>query len=248
MSKIKIVVFDMAGTTVKDENEVEKCFVEAAERSELKYTREEIISMMGWPKIKVFETLWTKMLNGKPKEVIGEKVEYSYMLFREILEKHYMTEDVVPIEGTMELFQWLKSNDIKIVLTTGFYRKVTDIILQRLGWNKGLNSNYANGTIIDASITSDMVTNGRPAPDMIFRAMEMYNITNPKQVIKIGDTPSDLQSGKNAGCCLSLGVTYGTHTKEQLSEYPNDGLINNILEIKQLISKQNETFSKCIYF
>ncbi|MFN6067079.1 MAG: phosphatase, partial [Pseudanabaena sp.] len=30
MSKIKLVVFDMAGTTVRDDREVEQCFMQAA--------------------------------------------------------------------------------------------------------------------------------------------------------------------------------------------------------------------------
>jgi phosphoglycolate phosphatase-like HAD superfamily hydrolase len=55
------------------------------------------------------------------------------------------------------------------------------------------------------------------------------------EVINIGDTPSDLLSGKNAGCLLSLGVTNGTHTVEQLSEIENDGLLSNILELRQII-------------
>jgi hypothetical protein len=31
--KIKLVIFDMAGTTVKDKNEVTGCFLEAASRT-----------------------------------------------------------------------------------------------------------------------------------------------------------------------------------------------------------------------
>ena len=237
MKKVKMVVFDMAGTTVKDENEVEKCFVEAAESTGLKYTVEEIVSMMGWSKRLVFETLWRKNLQGAEESVIQEKVNISYQKFKEVLEHHYRTQPVLPADGTMELFAALKSAGIKIVTTTGFYREVTDIILARLGWDKGLDENYIGNadSIIDLSLSSDMVKNGRPAPDMIFKAMEIFAITDPKQVIKIGDTPSDLQAGKNANCLYSLGVTNGTHTHAQLEQYENDGLLASLNELKKYL-------------
>ena len=218
MRNVKMVVFDMAGTTVKDENEVEKCFVEAAASTGLEYSVDEIVSMMGWSKRLVFETLWKKNLPEADDDAINKNIDESYFKFKEVLENHYKTQPVFPVEGTLQLFALLKSQGIKIVTTTGFYRQVTDIILARLGWDKGLDKDYIGriDSIIDLSISSDQVENGRPFPDMIFKAMKTFGIDDPKQVIKIGDTPSDLQAGKNAQCYLSLGVTNGTHTKEQL--------------------------------
>ncbi len=238
MNKIKMVVFDMAGTTVKDENEVEKCFTEAAKNTGLKYTIEEIVAMMGWSKRLVFETLWKKNLPEAEDAEIQEKTDQSYDEFRKILENHYLTQPVLPVDGVEELFFYLKKAGVKIVLTTGFYRKVTDIILQRLGWDKNLDE-YYNGndnSIIDLSVSSDQVIAGRPSPHMINKAMEVFGISDPKQVIKIGDTPSDLEAGRNADCLLSLGVTYGTHTKEQLAKYDNDGLLNAIEELKKYLN------------
>jgi phosphonatase-like hydrolase len=237
MEKIKLVVFDMAGTTVSDKNEVEKCFVEAADSTGLAYSVEEIISMMGWSKRLVFETLWKKNLPAGDEDLIRQKTDQSYQRFKVVLENHYRTQPVLPSVGTPELFGFLKSEGIKIALTTGFYREVTDIILNRLGWDAGLNADYVGDTtsVIDVSVASDQVKVGRPAPDMILRAMQLLGVSNPAEVINIGDTPSDLQSGKNAGCLLSLGVTNGTHTREQLSVIENDGLLNNISELRWII-------------
>lgn len=233
MRNVKMVVFDMAGTTVKDENEVEKCFVEAAASTGLEYSVDEIVSMMGWSKRLVFETLWKKNLPEADDDTINKNIDESYFKFKEVLENHYKTQPVFPVEGTLKLFSLLKSQGIKIVTTTGFYRQVTDIILARLGWDKGLDKDYIGriDSIIDLSISSDQVENGRPFPDMIFKAMKTFGIDDPKQVIKIGDTPSDLQAGKNAQCYLSLGVTNGTHTKEQLGQYDNDGLLPTVARL-----------------
>jgi phosphonatase-like hydrolase len=151
------------------------------------------------------------------------------------LEDYYRTAPVTPTEGCLECFEWLRSQGIAIGLTTGFYREVADIILSRLGWNKGLNSQHAGtpDTIIQASVASDEVANGRPAPDMIRRVMELTGVATPDIVVKIGDTPVDLEEGRNAGCGLTLAVTNGSHTIDQLQGCPNDGLLGSLRELKQ---------------
>jgi phosphonatase-like hydrolase len=227
MALIDLVVLDMAGTTIKDENEVEDCFWQAAEETGLNTTRERIVSMMGWSKKLVFQTLWKEQLSRSDDELIRLSVENSYTLFTKILEHHYQTQEVLPSKGCMELMQFLKNNGIKIALTTGFYRHVTDIILHRLGWDKGLTRNYTGDELINASVTSDQVILGRPAPFMIFKAMELCGVIDVRKVVKIGDTPSDLSEGKNAGC-LSFGILNGTHTRAQLTACENDGLMEDL--------------------
>ena len=49
MSEIKLIVFDMAGTTVRDENEVLHCFFEAANQTGLVADAEKVNAMMGLP-------------------------------------------------------------------------------------------------------------------------------------------------------------------------------------------------------
>lgn len=241
MTQIKLVVFDMAGTTVKDNNEVEQCFVDAAQKTNLPYTKADILSMMGWSKIKVFETLWAKASPESNENSVKKIALQSFLTFRDILENHYRTNSVEPTDGCIEIFELLHSNNIKIALTTGFYREVTNIILSRLEWDKNLDENYRgkSNSIIDLSISSDEVANGRPEPDMIKKAMQITGINNPAQVINIGDTPSDLLSGKKAGCIYSLGVCNGTHTREQLENIPNDGLLNNIGELVNYLNLEN---------
>ncbi len=226
--KIEMVVFDMAGTTVQDNNEVEKCFFEAVNNTGLKATHAEINAMMGWSKIKVFETLWRKQLGGESEELINIKIQETYILFKKVLENHYISNSVAPTIGTLELFNYLRAKDIKIALTTGFYRHVTDIILARLGWTE-------DNKIIDISVASDEVATGRPDPFMIFRAMELCGISDVRKVIKIGDTPSDLGEGKNAGCQQSFGITNGTHTLEELEIYENDGFFSDMFHFKNYI-------------
>ena len=241
MALIDLVVFDMAGTTVRDRHEVEMCFLEAANYTGLSVTPERVLALQGYSKIYVFELLWSEMIGEKHPD-LKEYVNISYLKFCEILENHYYRNEILPTEGCLEIFAFLKERNIKIALTTGFYRKVTDIILEKLGWLNGLNNEYVGNknTLIQASIASDEVPKGRPEPDMIQLAMKKMSVHDSSKVLNIGDTPSDLKSGIRASCRMSLGVTNGTHTHQQLSIHRNDGLLNNIAELKGIIENLEE--------
>ncbi|MES2732116.1 MAG: HAD family hydrolase [Bacteroidota bacterium] len=242
MKRIQLVVMDMAGTTVQDHHEVEKCFAEAAHHTGLRASAERILAVQGLAKRFVFEMLWQEQLlqSGGSTTELERKVEHSYQVFKSILENHYRTQPVLPTIGCVELFAYLKNKHVKIALTTGFYRQVTNIILHKLGWDTGLDEQYAGGSasLIDLSIASDEVVQGRPSPLMIQRAMQVFGITDPQCVINIGDTPSDLESGKRAACYRSLGLTNGTHTRAQLAPYPNDGLFESLTEFRYFLEAE----------
>ncbi len=232
-TSIKLVVLDMAGTTVQDHKEVETCFAKACQATQLEVSDERILALQGYSKIHVFKLLWGERL-GENHPDLKEKANTSFRAFTEILEKHYLENPILPTDGCLETLAFLRENQIKIALTTGFYRKVTHIILEKLGWLEGLDKNYLNTSgkgIIDLSITSDEVEKGRPEPFMIFKAMKTFGISDPQHVVNIGDTPSDLQSGVRAGCRYSLGLTNGTHTLQQLKIYRNDGLLTSLAEL-----------------
>ncbi|MCF8465212.1 MAG: HAD hydrolase-like protein [Flavobacteriales bacterium] len=231
--KISLVVFDMAGTTMVDNGEIEDCFLEACVQNGLNVTRPQINAMMGWSKIAVFQTFWRKKL-GENHPDLEDKVEESFYTFKDLLEAHYENTKQHPTEGAVEVINWLRKNGVKVVLNTGFYREVTDIILENLGWDEGLDENYVStgDSFIDMSITSDEVAKGRPHPFMIHKAMKQFGITDPKKVVKIGDTPVDLAEGRNAKCLFSLGVTNGSHTKAELDRLDNDGLLPTVGHLK----------------
>lgn len=235
MKKIRLVVFDMAGTTIRDNHEVESCIFEAALLTGLDISPNRVHDMNGLPKRLVFETLWKDVIGASHPDYPG-KVEKSYEAFREILERHYRTEPVHPTEGAVETLGWLRSIGIKIAFNTGFYREVADIILRRLGWDKGLDEKYSGGDLIDLSVTpSETGGKGRPHPDMILYAMDMLGISDPKEVVKIGDAPVDILEGKAAGCRLSLGLTNGCHRREELEAVLPDGLLGSLHELKAFL-------------
>ncbi|MBW3128654.1 HAD family hydrolase [Hymenobacter profundi] len=241
MKTVQLVVLDMAGTTVRDQHEVEACFAQAATATGLQASAERILAVQGQAKRFVFELLWWEQLGAHADAALHtQRVDHSYQVFRELLEAHYRTAEVVPTEGCLELLAFLRQQGIRIALTTGFYREVTNLILRRLRWDSGLDAHYqGNGqSIIDLSIASDEVAEGRPAPLMIQQAMHTFGITDPQHVYNVGDTPSDLESGRRAGCAGSFGLTNGTHTHAQLAACPNDGLFASLVAFQQYLEQE----------
>lgn len=233
-------MFDMAGTTVQDNDEVLFCFAKACKEQNLTVEDKRLNGLMGVSKLEVFQILWREALGERilHQELVA-KANQSFLAFCKILEGYYQSHPVVPTEGTLEVFQWLRDRNIKVALNTGFYRFVTNIILNKLGWLAGLNPQYIGGvgSIIDFSITSDEVPMGRPEPFMIQKAMVVFGIDDPKKVVKIGDTPVDLAEGRKAGCAASLAVVNGTHSQEELKALDNDGLLRSIQDLPAWLIK-----------
>src|SRR4029077_16092176 len=120
----------------------------------------------------------------------------------------YTDLDVTPQDGAEEVFKALKKRNMLVVLNTGFRLATSLHLLNKLNWQEGKQ--------FDGLVTSNDVQYGRPMPDMIHVAMRRFGISNPKETVKVGDSIIDIEEGKNAGCRLSIGITTGAHTREQL--------------------------------
>lgn len=232
-NEIDLVVFDMAGTTVFDNHDVERCLRKAFDDCNIVAEDHELLRAQGWSKRDVFE-YFLKRQHPKLNEFeLNERIESAYSVFKGVLEGHYRRADIKPTEGCLEFLSFLKEYNIKTALTTGFYRRVADIILEKLGWLDNLNDNYIGNesSLIGFSVTSDQVKSGRPQPDMIFKSMAALGVSDANKVVNVGDTPSDLKSGIAAGCKFSLGLTNGTHSEEQLAKFENHGLYSGLFEL-----------------
>ena len=100
-----------------------------------------------------------------------------------------------------------------------------DAALARLGWDHD---------VVDLTVTSDEVEQGRPHPHLIYRAMQLAGIGDPRDVAKVGDTPADIEEGRAAGCGLVVGVTYGTHSRAELERFEVP-LIDRLTDLLPLV-------------
>ena len=224
MSKIKLVIFDIGGTVIEDRGEVIASFSAALAANGLVASEAEIRELKGSSKrdvIKKFvERRWGNEDSGN--EV---RIQKAYGDFRTELENRFSNGGVKPIGGAEAAFAWLKAHDILCATTTGFYRSVTDRILNSTGWIE----------IFAANICSDDVKVGRPSPYMIFHAMEASGIDNVRQVLNVGDTPLDIQPGTRAGVLGVIGVLSGVHKEARLAQEQPSHLIPSVADIPSLI-------------
>jgi len=206
-SRFRLVVFDVAGTTVLDGDLVVES-MQAALGDRVNVTTQDVRDVMGLPKPLAIRHLLSShgTLSG---DAMPQAVEEIHGRFRTGLIASYQKDGAItPAPGALRVFSALRKEGIRVVLDTGFSRDILEPILTQLDW--------VEGRAIDFSIASDEVERGRPHPDMIYRAMSLVGVTEPATVVKVGDTPADLLQGLAAGCGMVVGVTYGTHSRTQL--------------------------------
>lgn len=215
----KLVVCDMAGTTINDYDEVYRVLREATERAGAKYSDETFQEWMGTEKRFAIANL----LQEGGVEPTEELVEECWQWFRAELERTYTDTPPVPLEGVAQQLATWREQGIKVSLTTGFSREITDLILRNMGWEVG--------ETIDAVTAGDEVENGRPEPDMILRNMEKLGITDKSEVISVGDTAADVRSAQAAGV-TSVGVLSGHLTREEFEELGADRIVESVAHLE----------------
>lgn len=224
---IRMVVFDMAGTTVDEDNVVYKTLQRAIKDHGYHFTLEQVMDEgAGKEKLQAIRSV-LKLHNIQDEK---KSVEI-YKHFLILLNEAYMYLDVKAQPHTLEIFRFLREQKILVVLNTGYQTETALSLIEKLGWEKGIE--------YDDLITASDVKNSRPRPDMILLAMSKFGIQNPNEVIKLGDSITDIEEGKNARCALSIGITTGAHTYEQLLSADPDFIITNLLELPALIKTHN---------
>lgn len=219
---IKLTVFDMAGTTVYDNNNVADAFVHAFNFYELDTTGVNINHLMGYKKTVAIETVLKQIGSAYDADLV-EDIHLEFM--HEMIDHYRSSDDIRPLPFAEDVFDELRKQNIKIALNTGFSRNIADVIIDRLGWAK----------YIDSYISSSEVTVGRPSADMILELMLRTGITDSGEVAKIGDTAVDINEGRNAGCGLVVAITTGAYSKDELLQYSPDFIIGNLSELPPLI-------------
>ena len=220
-----LVIFDMEGTTIEDKGRVPTALMQGLQANGFAVTDAEVRAVRGASKREAIRLLIEQRLE-RPGQDSTALAEQTYTAFRDRLQKTYQAERVRFIDGTLSTFAWLRNKGIKIVLNTGFDRMITDTIVENLAWQ---NQDVA------AMICGDDVKSGRPAPYLIFHAMERTSIMNVRQGMNVGDTVRDLQAGFHAGVKFNVAVLSGAHSAEQLSEEPHTHLLSSVAELPTLL-------------
>ncbi|OKJ05202.1 haloacid dehalogenase [Streptomyces sp. CB01249] len=221
----RLVVLDMAGTTVADGGLVERAFSVAAGRlgveagsadhtEKLDYVR----ATMGESKISVFRHLFgdedkAQRANAAFEEAYGELVDAGA---------------IAAVPGAREAIGELRAAGRTVVLSTGFARVTQDAILAALGWQ-----DLATLTLCPA----DAGGRGRPYPDMVLAALLRTGaVDDVRRIAVAGDTAYDMLSGVRAGAGIVAGVLTGAHDREQLLRHGATHVLGSVAELPGLIA------------
>jgi phosphonatase-like hydrolase len=221
---IKLVIFDLVGTTITDGGEIPETFLNVLAAHAIHVTPEDLNDVRGASKRLAMRSFLERRFPGYPNQAAVLSEQF-FVEFCTRLAEHYERDGVHPLPGAGETFAWLRRKGIKIAINTGFDRAITDLVLHRSGWDLAAFS---------AVICADDVPQGRPAPYLIFRAIEAAGETSVRQVACVGDTVLDLQAGWNAGVHWNIGVLTGAHTRQQLERAPHTHLLEGVAELPSL--------------
>ena len=224
MLDLELVVFDLAGTTIEDSGQVPDAFTTVLRANGIDVTEEELAAVRGASKREAIRRFVERWFPGSDSEVQSRSGRI-FDEFRAYLAKRYTEGGVKVLPGVEDTFALLHAKGVKIVLTTGFDRWITDTILGVPGWKPPL---------IDATVCGDDVPRGRPAPYLIFRAMEATNTLSVHRVACVGDTALDLEAGWNAAVRWNIGVLSGAHRRERLERAPHTHLLPGVASLGEL--------------
>lgn len=202
LAKVKFVLFDLAGTLVDYGcrapvkamlNTLNKTYGLSITEYDIRKDmgldkRTHVSNILAMPHI---AKQWSHAHN-KPLTVAGFEVlldDINSNLYKTTLEYSKL------IPGSAELTQYLRANNIKVGITTGYSHGILEHIMPVLV-NQGL--------YVDTYVASDQVRVSRPSPWMAHMAMKQMGIDiyyGERPVgLKVGDTVADIKEGRNAGC------------------------------------------------
>lgn len=219
MNSVELVIFDLAGTTVEDNGEVPDAFTAALAAHGISVSPTELRSVRGASKRQAI----LRFIPPGPQQ--ASCAESVYVSFREHLAQRYQLDGVRPVVGADSTFISLRERGVHVAANTGFDRETTAMLLEALGWG---------GAFFDGVVCGDDVAQGRPAPYLIFRAMESVGACDVHRVANVGDTALDLLAGHNAGVRWNVGVLSGAHERPQLQEAPHTHLLPSVAELLSL--------------
>jgi phosphonatase-like hydrolase len=217
---IKMVVFDMAGTTINENNLVYKTIQKALAEYNCEVDLPTVLSIAaGKEKRGAIRDVYLRVEGVAPPTALLDQI---HQYFRDQLDMAYELESLSVFDGLSELLADLRARGVICIFNTGYTHTVASKILDKVG--------ISIGSDIDDLITADMVSNSRPEPDMIQMAMDKWNCA-PSEVIKVGDSCIDIEEGRNARVRYAIGITTGAQKREELLQAAPDAVIDRIEQI-----------------
>lgn len=218
LSPLQAVIFDWAGTLVDFGSLAPtQIFVEAFATFGINITLEQARGPMGLSKWDHIHQLlqepsigaqWNSMFGRAPSDADVDAI-YARFMPMQIAK---VGEFSAPIDGAVQVLQWLRANRLKVGSCSGYPREVLNQLLPQAA---------KAGIAPDHVVAGDELTaGGRPGPYMALANVLALGISDVRACVKVDDTVPGIEEGLNAGMWtigLSLSGNEVGYSKEEYS-------------------------------
>lgn len=214
----RLIIFDLDGTLVNSVESIAYCGNYALKKagfSEIDVEKYKILAGDG------LDTLLERML-----EISGDSTHEKFTdlkeYYSEVFEEGCLYQ-VKPFPQITNLLKKLKENGLKTAILSNKLHNYTCKVVKTC----------FESDIFDIILGQKPENPKKPDPAGAILIANELNISH-KDCIYVGDTNTDMQTGKSAGM-LTIGVKWGFRTSEELINSGADKIISNPLEILDLI-------------
>ena len=213
MNNLKALLFDIDGTLISLTPAI-KSIQDTCKKFNYRILSEKEI------KQKIISTPLAESIQ-KLQGITKEEAENFYQEHHKNLSKNYKPLLLNNSKGVIDYF---KKQGYKIGMVTTKRRKSAEEVIEKT------NLTY------DSLITSEDCNERKPSPSPILKACKELE-AKPEETAVIGDHIYDIIAGKKAGC-MTIAITTGVKTKEELEKHEPDYIINDLNELKKIIQKK----------
>lgn len=216
--KTKGVIFDLDGTLADTIASIQYCANEALARFGFRpYGPERYKRFVGDGAARLVERC---LKTGGDEQL--QYFDRVYEAYRELFAEHCMYQ-VAPYAGIPALLEQLKKQGIKIcVLSNKPHEQAVEVVETIFG--KGC---------FDVIAGQSPDRNRKPSPDGVNYILDELKL-QPEDILYVGDTATDMQTGKRAGA-FTIGVLWGFREREELEANHADAIIESPEEIMRYL-------------
>lgn len=129
----------------------------------------------------------------------------------------------VPYEGIVDMLQKLKEQNVKLaVLSNKAHMNTMQVVAHVFGEN-----------LFDEVQGQMEGVARKPDPEGVFQIMKKLDVI-PEECVYVGDTSTDMKTGKAAGI-FTVGVTWGFRDKKELEEHGADAIVEKAEELLEFV-------------
>lgn len=219
----KLVLFDIDKTLIAGSTGHKTAFSIAFKEVYGVDTSIEVIQYYGMTDQQIiYEVL---RVSGLDDTVIKSKIDLCMETMVNTFKKLYKEDNIVILHGVRELLSAFEKNNVLMGLVTGNLEPIGRGKMKKLNLNQyfkvgGFGNEHINRTEL--------------VKIAIKKAQTNFNFTFSDNVFLFGDTPQDINAGREAGV-KTIGVATGIYTKKQLESSGASIVVDNLKNTNNLL-------------